>query len=146
MPAGTLTPIGVSSCRRMGNKGRGRVETRPQVRAGCGQLGSQRGGEGRAWGFLRLWNPPGSFRNPHTLVEVTSFAAINKFQPFNVAISSNVLFLLVCAQLLPCPLGVRGSQAWAGGVPPTPPPPEDPWKVGSMRAETLSALFTTGEQ
>lgn len=33
-------------------------------------------------------------RSPHTLVEVTSFAAINKFQPFNVAISSNVLFLL----------------------------------------------------
>uniref|UniRef100_A0A8C2M4S9 MPN domain-containing protein n=1 Tax=Cricetulus griseus TaxID=10029 RepID=A0A8C2M4S9_CRIGR len=35
-----------------------------------------------------------SARNPHTLVEVTSFAAINKFQPFNVAVSSNVLFLL----------------------------------------------------
>ncbi|XP_037360998.1 MPN domain-containing protein [Talpa occidentalis] len=35
-----------------------------------------------------------STRNPHTLVEVTSFAAINKFQPFNVAMSSNVLFLL----------------------------------------------------
>ncbi|XP_053435644.1 MPN domain-containing protein isoform X2 [Nycticebus coucang] len=35
-----------------------------------------------------------SARNPHTLVEVTSFAAVNKFQPFNVAISSNVLFLL----------------------------------------------------
>lgn len=35
-----------------------------------------------------------SARNPHTLVEVTSFTAINKFQPFNVAISSNVLFLL----------------------------------------------------
>ncbi|XP_006896454.1 PREDICTED: MPN domain-containing protein [Elephantulus edwardii] len=35
-----------------------------------------------------------SARSPHTLVEVTSFAAINKFQPFNVAISSNVLFLL----------------------------------------------------
>uniref|UniRef100_A0A8C5KAQ0 MPN domain-containing protein n=1 Tax=Jaculus jaculus TaxID=51337 RepID=A0A8C5KAQ0_JACJA len=33
-------------------------------------------------------------RNPHTLVEVTPFAAINKFQPFNVAVSSNVLFLL----------------------------------------------------
>lgn len=28
-------------------------------------------------------------------MEVTSFAAINKFQPFNVAISSNVLLLLV---------------------------------------------------
>ncbi|PNJ18241.1 MPND isoform 7, partial [Pongo abelii] len=50
-------------------------------------------------------------RNPHTLVEVTSFAAINKFQPFNVAVSSNVLFLLVCGP--PCP-GARGSQAWAG--------------------------------
>uniref|UniRef100_A0A8I6GF50 MPN domain containing n=1 Tax=Rattus norvegicus TaxID=10116 RepID=A0A8I6GF50_RAT len=36
-----------------------------------------------------------SARNPHTLVEVTSFAAINKFQPFNVAVSSNVLFLLI---------------------------------------------------
>ncbi|NXS43459.1 MPND protein, partial [Balaeniceps rex] len=33
-------------------------------------------------------------RNPQTLVEVTSFGAINKFQPFNVAISSNVLLLL----------------------------------------------------
>lgn len=33
-------------------------------------------------------------RSPQTLVEVTSFAAINKFQPFNVAISSNVLLLL----------------------------------------------------
>ncbi|NXD82438.1 MPND protein, partial [Halcyon senegalensis] len=35
-----------------------------------------------------------SARNPQTLVEVTSFAAINKFQPFNVAVSSNVLLLL----------------------------------------------------
>ncbi|NXU21190.1 MPND protein, partial [Pardalotus punctatus] len=35
-----------------------------------------------------------SARNPQTLVEVTSFAALNKFQPFNVAISSNVLLLL----------------------------------------------------
>ncbi|XP_060640928.2 MPN domain-containing protein isoform X1 [Anolis sagrei] len=35
-----------------------------------------------------------SARSPHTLVEVTSFAALNKFQPFNVAISSNVLLLL----------------------------------------------------
>uniref|UniRef100_A0A8C0CFE5 MPN domain containing n=1 Tax=Balaenoptera musculus TaxID=9771 RepID=A0A8C0CFE5_BALMU len=41
-----------------------------------------------------------SARNPHTLVEVTSFAAINKFQPFNVAISSNVLFLLIYQSLL----------------------------------------------
>ncbi|NWZ52798.1 MPND protein, partial [Haliaeetus albicilla] len=38
--------------------------------------------------------PRDSARNPQTLVEVTSFAAINKFQPFNVAISSNVLLLL----------------------------------------------------
>lgn len=53
--------------------------------------------------------PSGFCRNPHTLVEVTSFAAINKFQPFNVAISSNVLFLLVCA------LWVSGSQVWAEG-------------------------------
>ncbi|NXG41309.1 MPND protein, partial [Psilopogon haemacephalus] len=35
-----------------------------------------------------------SARNPQTLVEVTTFAAVNKFQPFNVAISSNVLLLL----------------------------------------------------
>ncbi|NXS73617.1 MPND protein, partial [Pandion haliaetus] len=35
-----------------------------------------------------------SARNPQTLVELTSFVAINKFQPFNVAISSNVLLLL----------------------------------------------------
>uniref|UniRef100_A0A8C0XQ74 MPN domain-containing protein n=1 Tax=Castor canadensis TaxID=51338 RepID=A0A8C0XQ74_CASCN len=40
-----------------------------------------------------------SARNPHTLVEVTSFAAINKFQPFNVAVSSNVLFLLIYQSL-----------------------------------------------
>uniref|UniRef100_A0A2K6EXS8 MPN domain containing n=1 Tax=Propithecus coquereli TaxID=379532 RepID=A0A2K6EXS8_PROCO len=40
-----------------------------------------------------------SARNPHTLVEVTSFAAINKFQPFNVAVSSNVLFLLISQSL-----------------------------------------------
>ncbi|KAI2588011.1 MPN domain containing, partial [Homo sapiens] len=51
-------------------------------------------------------------RNPHTLVEVTSFAAINKFQPFNVAVSSNVLFLLVCGP--PC-LGARGSGAQSVG-------------------------------
>ncbi|KFZ60161.1 MPN domain-containing protein, partial [Antrostomus carolinensis] len=40
-----------------------------------------------------------SARSPQTLVEVTSFAAINKFQPFNVAISSNVLLLLICQSL-----------------------------------------------
>ncbi|KAG8127027.1 hypothetical protein E2320_022085, partial [Naja naja] len=46
-----------------------------------------------------------SVRNPHTLVEVTSFAALNKFQPFNVAISSNVLLLVVVLTVLrafPC--------------------------------------------
>lgn len=47
-------------------------------------------------------------------MEVTSFAAINKFQPFNVAVSSNVLFLLVRALLPPCPLWAKG-QARAGG-------------------------------
>uniref|UniRef100_A0A8B9PIC6 MPN domain containing n=1 Tax=Apteryx owenii TaxID=8824 RepID=A0A8B9PIC6_APTOW len=36
-----------------------------------------------------------SARSPQTLVEVTSFAAINKFQPFNVAISSNSCRFLV---------------------------------------------------
>lgn len=46
-------------------------------------------------------------------MEVTSFAAINKFQPFNVAVSSNVLFLLVRAPLPPCPLWAKG-QARAG--------------------------------
>uniref|UniRef100_A0A8C5M8Z8 MPN domain-containing protein n=1 Tax=Leptobrachium leishanense TaxID=445787 RepID=A0A8C5M8Z8_9ANUR len=35
-----------------------------------------------------------SARDPHTLVEVTTFTAINKFQPFHVAISSNALLLL----------------------------------------------------
>uniref|UniRef100_F6WI44 MPN domain containing n=1 Tax=Callithrix jacchus TaxID=9483 RepID=F6WI44_CALJA len=40
-----------------------------------------------------------SARSPHTLVEVTSFAAINKFQPFNVAVSSNVLLLLIYQSL-----------------------------------------------
>ncbi|XP_053556086.1 MPN domain-containing protein [Bombina bombina] len=35
-----------------------------------------------------------SARDPHTLVEVTSFMAMNKFQPFHVSISSNILLLL----------------------------------------------------
>ncbi|MGH0176468.1 UNVERIFIED_CONTAM: hypothetical protein FKN15_072379 [Acipenser sinensis] len=35
-----------------------------------------------------------SGRDPHTLVELTAFSAINRFQPFNVAMSSNVLLLL----------------------------------------------------
>lgn len=50
-------------------------------------------GRGQRW--QRWQRGRGSSRNPQTLVEVTSFAAINKFQPFNVAISSNVLLLLV---------------------------------------------------
>lgn len=54
-------------------------------------------------------------------MEVTSFAAINKFQPFNVAISSNVLFLLVGARLPLCPLGARAlpplDQGRGAGVP-----------------------------
>ncbi|XP_039622908.1 MPN domain-containing protein [Polypterus senegalus] len=33
-------------------------------------------------------------RDPHTLVELTAFSAMNKFQPFNVAVSSNVLLLV----------------------------------------------------
>ncbi|XP_065603385.1 MPN domain-containing protein [Cyrtonyx montezumae] len=33
-------------------------------------------------------------RSPRTLVEVTPFAAVHKFQPFHVAVSSNVLLLL----------------------------------------------------
>ncbi|XP_074240875.1 MPN domain-containing protein isoform X2 [Saimiri boliviensis] len=64
------------------------------------------GSKGRGWGWDRASDPQSCgvvpeaaqsswpYRNPHTLVEVTSFAAINKFQPFNVAVSSNVLFLL----------------------------------------------------
>ncbi|XP_067824211.1 MPN domain-containing protein [Heptranchias perlo] len=35
-----------------------------------------------------------SGRDPHTLVELMSFTSVNKFQPFNVAISSNVLLLM----------------------------------------------------
>lgn len=55
----------------------------------------------------------GSCRNPQTLVEVMPFAAINKFQPFNVAISSNVLLLLV----RPLPAGSRGwGGTWGGGT------------------------------
>uniref|UniRef100_A0A8D0GU25 MPN domain-containing protein n=1 Tax=Sphenodon punctatus TaxID=8508 RepID=A0A8D0GU25_SPHPU len=54
-------------------------------------------GEGRL-GFLAIHEEirtaTVSSRNPHTLVEVTSFTAVNKFQPFNVAVSSNVLLLL----------------------------------------------------
>ncbi|KAJ8278905.1 hypothetical protein COCON_G00059710 [Conger conger] len=35
-----------------------------------------------------------SARDPHTLVELSAFSAINRFQPFNVAVSSNVLLLM----------------------------------------------------
>uniref|UniRef100_A0A6I8PB43 MPN domain-containing protein n=1 Tax=Ornithorhynchus anatinus TaxID=9258 RepID=A0A6I8PB43_ORNAN len=53
---------------------------------------SEAGGRGSG----RSPDPRGAFsaRSPHTLVEVMSFSAINKFQPFNVAVSSNVLLLL----------------------------------------------------
>uniref|UniRef100_A0A4W3GCR8 MPN domain-containing protein n=1 Tax=Callorhinchus milii TaxID=7868 RepID=A0A4W3GCR8_CALMI len=34
-----------------------------------------------------------SGRDPHTLVELMSFTSVNRFQPFNVAVSSNVLLL-----------------------------------------------------
>uniref|UniRef100_A0A667XHL3 MPN domain-containing protein n=1 Tax=Myripristis murdjan TaxID=586833 RepID=A0A667XHL3_9TELE len=33
-------------------------------------------------------------RDQHTLVELSAFSAINRFQPFNVAVSSNVLLLM----------------------------------------------------
>uniref|UniRef100_A0AAY4CVA5 MPN domain-containing protein n=1 Tax=Denticeps clupeoides TaxID=299321 RepID=A0AAY4CVA5_9TELE len=33
-------------------------------------------------------------RDSHTLVELSAFSAINRFQPFNVAVSSNVLLLM----------------------------------------------------
>uniref|UniRef100_A0A8C1JN11 MPN domain-containing protein n=1 Tax=Cyprinus carpio TaxID=7962 RepID=A0A8C1JN11_CYPCA len=33
-------------------------------------------------------------RDPHTLIELSAFSAINRFQPFNVAVSSNVLLLM----------------------------------------------------
>uniref|UniRef100_A0A8C3SFJ1 MPN domain containing n=1 Tax=Chelydra serpentina TaxID=8475 RepID=A0A8C3SFJ1_CHESE len=59
----------------------------------------------RRWGLL-------CSRNPHTLVEVTSFAAINKFQPFNVAISSNVLLLLVRTGLPLPPIPGTLPPAW----------------------------------
>uniref|UniRef100_A0A4W3GDE9 MPN domain containing n=1 Tax=Callorhinchus milii TaxID=7868 RepID=A0A4W3GDE9_CALMI len=35
-----------------------------------------------------------SGRDPHTLVELMSFTSVNRFQPFNVAVSSNVLLLV----------------------------------------------------
>lgn len=39
-------------------------------------------------------------RDPHTLVELSAFSAINRFQPFNVAVSSNVLLLMVSINTL----------------------------------------------
>lgn len=42
---------------------------------------------------VTLW--PRVLRDPHTLVELSAFSAINRFQPFNVAVSSNVLLLMV---------------------------------------------------
>ncbi|KFO63904.1 MPN domain-containing protein, partial [Corvus brachyrhynchos] len=60
-----------------------------------GTPGGTRGPRGAAGPRQRWQRGCASSRNPQTLVEVTSFAAINKFQPFNVAISSNVLLLLV---------------------------------------------------
>uniref|UniRef100_A0A6Q2YTQ5 MPN domain-containing protein n=1 Tax=Esox lucius TaxID=8010 RepID=A0A6Q2YTQ5_ESOLU len=38
--------------------------------------------------------PRDAARDPHTLVELSAFSAINRFQPFNVAVSSNVLLLM----------------------------------------------------
>uniref|UniRef100_A0AAQ5YJT6 MPN domain-containing protein n=1 Tax=Amphiprion ocellaris TaxID=80972 RepID=A0AAQ5YJT6_AMPOC len=38
-------------------------------------------------------------RDAHTLVELSAFSAINRFQPFNVAVSSNVLLLMICQNL-----------------------------------------------
>ncbi|NXW37146.1 MPND protein, partial [Phaetusa simplex] len=54
-----------------------RLESKPRVRGGYCTLGTR-----------------DSARNPQGGVEVTSFAAINKFQPLGGAISSNVLLLL----------------------------------------------------
>ncbi|XP_059744640.1 MPN domain-containing protein isoform X3 [Bos taurus] len=70
-----------------------------------------------------------SARNPHTLVEVTSFAAINKFQPFNVAVSSNVLFLLCSRCSEPSPVGA----GWGTRR------PQPPWKRRSTRACSCAA-------
>lgn len=45
--------------------------------------------------FFFLKQITASLRDPHTLVELSAFSAINRFQPFNVAVSSNVLLLMV---------------------------------------------------
>lgn len=45
--------------------------------------------------FVFLLKITASIRDPHTLVELSAFSAINRFQPFNVAVSSNVLLLMV---------------------------------------------------
>lgn len=74
---------------------------------------------------------PASLRDPHTLVELSAFSAINRFQPFNVAVSSNVLLLMVSndqqrldahslAQLLSEPfpgLSLSPDQQRGGGLP-----------------------------
>ncbi|XP_075467478.1 MPN domain-containing protein isoform X3 [Ascaphus truei] len=61
-----------------------------------GQEAAQRGGrsESRIPVRYATLGSRDSARDPHTLVEVTSFLAINKFQPFHVSISSNALLLL----------------------------------------------------
>ncbi|NWR44473.1 MPND protein, partial [Regulus satrapa] len=110
---------------------------------GHGDPGAQRG-RGRRW-----QRGCGSSRNPQTLVEVTSFAAINKFQPFNVAISSNVLLLLV----RPLPrLGHRwwhwghlqpAGWGWGCRPPPVPAPsvPTGPFYHGNPGVESKIAPF-----
>lgn len=52
------------------------------------------------------WTLSYSSRDPHTLVELSAFSAINRFQPFNVAVSSNVLLLMV-GEPQPWPKGDR---------------------------------------
>lgn len=99
---------------------------------------------GASLGVPKTMESCGSYRNPQTLVEVTSFAAINKFQPFNVAISSNVLFLLVSARShlvlwgrgIPRPWA-RGWGTQEGG---------GPWDVSLLWAGTLFAFFTISKQ
>ncbi|RXM92534.1 MPN domain-containing protein [Acipenser ruthenus] len=61
-----------------------------------------------------------SGRDPHTLVELTAFSAINRFQPFNVAMSSNVLLLLICQNLFMRGLSLVG---WYHSHPFSPPHP-----------------------
>ncbi|KAF3834908.1 hypothetical protein F7725_027466 [Dissostichus mawsoni] len=53
-------------------------------------------GEPTERGFLSDIAPwaPETLPDSHTLVELSAFSAINRFQPFNVAVSSNVLLLM----------------------------------------------------